>query len=252
MRGHCLADKWFVHSLIKLTEPHTLKRTTGAQLGYNAASGRVGQCKRKRTISKPFTRRNVLLQIGAVGGLAALYQADVGIGLIPATSLATPRASLDSLPSNQRHSVIILGSGLSGLTSTYELEPAAYNCTVITASHRVGGRILTIRRGDLADEMGHPQVCQFDHHPARYFNAGPAPIPAHHRLVHHYYKMLRVPLEAFVNENRQAWVHDHWRAAHTGDQVSYHPSWREGTLSSAHFALAQINERTPVEASANA
>lgn len=108
----------------------------------------------------------------------------------------------------RRRNVVILGAGLSGLATAYELERAGYACTIIEASHRVGGRNLTIRSGDIVDEMGNRQVCEFDDHPNLYFNAGPARIPAHHKILLHYCKTLDVPLEIFVNENRHAWVHD--------------------------------------------
>ena len=156
----------------------------------------------------PFTRRRFLAGVGAAGGSAALYQAAIGMGLIPAVSLAAPRSRLQPLAGERKRSVVILGAGISGLACAYELERAGYDCTLIEASHRVGGRVLTLRSGDRVDEMGHPQVCQFDDHPDLYFNAGPARIPAHHRLVHHYCRELGVALEVFINENRQAYVHD--------------------------------------------
>ena len=154
------------------------------------------------------SRRQFLTRIGAMGGSAALYQAALGLGLTPAAGLAASRANLDRLKDGQRRSVAILGAGVSGLACAYELERAGYDCTVIEASHRIGGRVLTIRAGDLVDEMGNPQICGFDDHPSLYFNAGPARIPAHHRLMHHYCKTLGVPLEVFVNENYHAWVQE--------------------------------------------
>ena len=157
---------------------------------------------------KPFTRRQFLARVGAAGGSAALYQAALSIGLIPAVSAAAPRAQLQPLPEGRRRSVVILGAGISGLVCAYELERAGYDCTIIEASHRIGGRVLTLRSGDRVDEMGHPQTCQFDDHPDLYFNAGPARLPAHHRLVHHYCRELGVALEVFINENRQAYVQD--------------------------------------------
>lgn len=156
----------------------------------------------------PVSRRRFLARVGAFGGSAAVYQAAIGLGLVPARSLAAPLAGLQRLRDGQRRSVVILGAGLSGLACAYELERAGYDCTLIEASHRIGGRVLTLRGGDLVDEMGNPQTCRFDDHPGLYFNAGPARIPAHHRLVHHYCKALGVPLEVFVNENYHAWVQD--------------------------------------------
>ncbi|MCZ6641139.1 MAG: flavin monoamine oxidase family protein [Gammaproteobacteria bacterium] len=154
-----------------------------------------------------FSRRTFLSWVGAAGGSSAVYQTSVALGLIPGVGVAAPMASLTAL-GPKRRKVAILGAGISGLACAYELERAGYDCTVIEASHRIGGRNLTVRRGDLIDEMGNKQICEFDDHPNLYFNAGPARIPAHHNLVLHYCKTLGVALEVFVNENRHAWVHD--------------------------------------------
>lgn len=153
------------------------------------------------------SRRAFLSRIGAAGGSAAVYQASIGLGLIPGVAETAPRASLAPLGARKR-SVVILGAGLSGLACAYELERAGYDCTVIEATGRIGGRNLTVRAGDVVDEMGHRQRCEFDDHPDLYMNAGPARIPAHHRLLLDYCNALGVELEVFVNDNRHAWVHD--------------------------------------------
>jgi monoamine oxidase len=51
-------------------------------------------------------------------------------------------------------------------------------------------------------------VCEFDDEPHLYFNAGPARIPADHQRLLGYCRELGVPLEIFVNENRNAWIQD--------------------------------------------
>lgn len=159
-------------------------------------------------VASPFTRRQFLNMVGAAGGSAAIYQASVALGLISSTAAAdTPRADLAPVGRNGR-SVVILGAGISGLVSAYELERAGYRVTILEASHRAGGRNMTVRRGDRIDEMGNPQVCEFDDHPNLYFNCGPARIPAHHHHVLQYCRELGVPLEVFVNVNYHAWVQD--------------------------------------------
>lgn len=158
-------------------------------------------------MSVPFSRRQFLNLVGAAGGSAAVYQASVALGLLPQGARAhTPRAELHRVSEGRR--VAILGAGLSGLVCAYELERAGYEVTVIEASRRIGGRNLTVRSGDVIDEMGNPQVCRFDEHPDLYMNCGPARIPAHHENLLHYCRELEVPLEVFVNVNYQAWVHD--------------------------------------------
>jgi monoamine oxidase len=104
--------------------------------------------------------------------------------------------------------VAVLGAGISGLTVAYELERAGHDVTVIEASHRAGGRILTLRHGDIVDEMGQQQVCNFDDDPELYFNAGPARIPGHHRRTMHYCKVLDVPLTVKANVSRNAYTHE--------------------------------------------
>ncbi len=104
--------------------------------------------------------------------------------------------------------MLILGAGISGLAAAYELSRKGYDVQVIEASHRAGGRNLTLRGGDLVDEAEYPQRCEFDRDPELYFNAGPARIPGHHTTLLGYCKELGVPLAPFVNENRNAWVQD--------------------------------------------
>jgi monoamine oxidase len=160
------------------------------------------------TIDMPqaLTRRHFLQRLGAAGGSAAVLQAALALGLTPASVRAEPAAL--RLPPGEGRSVVLLGGGLASLMACLELEHAGFACTILEASHRVGGRNLTLRAGDLVDEMGYPGRCDFDDDPHLYFNAGPARIPAHHRLVLHYCRRLGVELEPFVNVDYNAWVHD--------------------------------------------
>ena len=152
-----------------------------------------------------FTRRQFLNAVGSVGGSAAVYQSALAIGLMPAST--TPSSTLNPIKNNSQK-VVILGAGLAGLTCAYELERAGYSCIVLEASHRIGGRVLTIRGGDTVDEMGHQQKCEFDDDKDLFFNAGPSRVPIHHHLLMHYLRRFQVQLEVFTNDNRNAWVHD--------------------------------------------
>lgn len=152
------------------------------------------------------TRRHFLNLVGAAGGSTAVYQTSLAMGLMQDTG---GRAEIDLKRANpDAKSVVILGAGISGLTVAYELQKAGYECTILEASHRAGGRNLTLRHGDKIDEMGYTQVCNFDDDPEMYFNAGPARIPGHHRRAMHYLKELELPLLIKANVNRIAWVHD--------------------------------------------
>ena len=151
------------------------------------------------------TRRDFLRAAGALGGSTAVYRAAMGIGLMPVAA----RAARPVLTANgASKKVLILGAGISGLTAAYELQRRGYEVQVLEASFRAGGRNLTLRGGDRIDEIGYPQVCQFDRDPDLFFNAGPARIPGHHQNLLEYCKELDVPLAPFINDNRNAWVQD--------------------------------------------
>ncbi|MEO7365931.1 MAG: FAD-dependent oxidoreductase [Sphingomicrobium sp.] len=148
------------------------------------------------------TRRNVLTQLGAVGGASAVFLGMEALGL----TAATPAGAEDfKLPkqSGQGRSVVVLGGGIAGLVAAYELQRAGYRVTVLEARDRIGGRVWTIRGGDRLRQIGRPdQIAAFD--PGLYFNAGAARIPTSHRLILDYARRFGVPMEVFVNSNRGA------------------------------------------------
>ena len=108
------------------------------------------------------TRRMLLGSMARIGGAGAVYETlAVWDFLRPPPALA---AGLE-LPkdSGKGKSVAILGAGVAGLCAAYELDRAGYDCVVLEASRRIGGRSLTLRRGDSFRELGNEaQVCQFD------------------------------------------------------------------------------------------
>jgi monoamine oxidase len=148
------------------------------------------------------TRRALLEQIGRVGGLGATYMAMETLGL----AIPTPAGAENfSLPhgSGAGRSVVILGAGIAGLVSAYELQRAGYRVTVLEARDRIGGRSWTIRGGDKIVQIGRPdQLATFAS--GQYFNSGPARIPSTHRLILSYARRFGVQLEPFINVNRNA------------------------------------------------
>src|SRR5439155_20375843 len=131
--------------------------------------------------SMALTRRRLLEQIGAVGGAGAAYLAMEAMGLAVPTPAQAENFTLPPASGTGR-SVVILGAGIAGLVSAYELKRAGYHVTVLEARDRIGGRSWTVRGGDRIVQTGRPdQHASFD--PGLYFNAGPARIPSTHRAI---------------------------------------------------------------------
>src|SRR5690242_4588601 len=143
------------------------------------------------------TRRSLLEHIGTVGGLGAAYMAMEALGLAIPTPAGAENFSLPAASGNGK-SVVILGAGIAGLVSAYELQRAGYRVTVLEARDRIGGRVWTIRGGDRIVQMGRPdQRADFDE--GLYFNAGAARIPSTHRGILGYARRFGVAMEIMVN-----------------------------------------------------
>lgn len=100
--------------------------------------------------------------------------------------------------------VVILGAGLAGMTAAYELDKLGYECTILEARERAGGRCWSVRRGSVGEEVGFGRhAAEFDE--GQYFNAGPSRIPHHHGLTLHYCKELKVPVQVYSNVNENAY-----------------------------------------------
>jgi len=108
---------------------------------------------------------------------------------------------------------IILGAGVAGLTTAYELlaQESGMQVTVLEAQNRTGGRCLSLRTGDTLTEdvdsdlfnskPGETQVVRFkrpvgDSEP--YLNAGPGRIPSSHKRLLSYLKKFGVEIEIYV------------------------------------------------------
>src|SRR5580704_15317758 len=147
------------------------------------------------------TRRDFLRRVAGAGGYRATYLTMQAMGLLGTAAVAEPL----QLEKGSAHGtkVVILGAGVAGLSAAYELGRAGYDCTILEARDRVGGRNWTIRRGTRLDmNDGSRQVCEFDEH--LYWNAGPARLPSHHQAVLGYCREIGVALEVEVNTSRGA------------------------------------------------
>jgi monoamine oxidase len=147
------------------------------------------------------TRRRFLLRVAAAGGAPLVYEAMTGLGLLAAPAQAP--FGLTGRVSGVR--VVILGAGLAGMTVAYELGKVGYDCRVLEARARSGGRVLTVRRGTVSEEDGSSQTAAFDD--GLYFNAGPMRISHHHRTTLGYCRELQVPVEVFVPDCESAYLY---------------------------------------------
>ena len=178
-------------------------------------------------------RREFLTSVGrAVGGAAMLRtMAAMGIGAATAacgsssasgggTNVSPPAPAPAPPPGMQSprpgdwdanvgvgKSVVILGAGIAGMTTAWEMTKLGYTCTVLEATARAGGRNRTIRGGDVVDETDSSQVCTFDVDPDLYFNPGPARIAHHHEFLLGYCREFGIALETFINDNHAALIH---------------------------------------------
>lgn len=104
-------------------------------------------------------------------------------------------------------SVVILGGGIAGMTACLEMQRLGYSCTIVEAQSAAGGRVKTLRAGDVVNETDSSQNCTFDVDDDLYFNAGPSRIAQHHEFLLGYCRDFGVALETFTNDNRGAWLH---------------------------------------------
>ena len=90
------------------------------------------------------TRRSFLTKVAQTGGYGAAFSTMQALGL-----LAQPEAKSLRLPTDlgKGKTVVILGAGIAGMVAAYELRKAGFECTLLEARDRPGGRNWTIRNG---------------------------------------------------------------------------------------------------------
>ncbi|MEB3342050.1 flavin monoamine oxidase family protein [Okeania sp.] len=156
-------------------------------------------------------RRTLFNLLSRAGGTTAVLMSLHAMGWRTTNAQTTNRPKLVA-KTGTGIKVIILGAGISGMTAAYELTKAGYECTLLEARNRAGGRCWTLRHNDIINEVhGQSQrleKCPFDNNKSLYFNVGPARIPHHHKNLLGYCKEFGVPLEVIVNENRAAYFQD--------------------------------------------
>ena len=141
------------------------------------------------------------MSAGQAGGYGAAFALMQGMNLIPAaTAVTAPDWPRDAGKGSR---VVILGAGIAGLTAAYEMGKAGFQCTILEARERPGGRNWTIRNGSrVTFTDGTEQTAAWQ--PDSYFNAGPGRIPSIHRNILNYCHELGVDLEVQVNTTRSS------------------------------------------------
>ena len=120
-------------------------------------------------------RREFLRRLLALGGAGAAQAALPALAATP-----DPKRPL---------SIIVVGAGLAGLVSAFELEQRGHRVTVLEAdATHIGGRVRTMRFAD-----------------GRYGEAGAMRIPTRHDLTRRYLRQFGVPIRPFVHSNPRAW-----------------------------------------------
>ena len=145
--------------------------------------------------------------MGDAGGFGAAFVTMQTLGLMP---VAASDSSTPDLPSDAGKGVkvVVLGGGIAGLVAAYEMGRAGFQCTVLEARERPGGRVWTVRNGSAVEHTEGPRQTA-SYSADNYFNAGAARIPSIHRTILGYCKDLGVPLEVEINASRSSLlVHD--------------------------------------------
>lgn len=159
-----------------------------------------------------FTRRHFIQKVAALTGSG--YTAMVAMDMIP----AAPAQPLNLRGTVKGKKVIILGAGMAGLAAAYQLTRLGYECVILEARARAGGRVWTIRPGTKETEIdGQLQTCRFDE--GQFFNAGAMRIPHHHTSVIQYCRELGVPLENFNNINEGAYYYSEGKGPYSNKRI---------------------------------
>jgi hypothetical protein len=204
------------------------------------------------------TRRSFLRSVGVTGGAGALFATMGALGLAPTAAQAVPafrapRPSDFSLTGRKPRKVVILGGGIAGLTTAYELGKAGYDCTILEARGRTGGRNFTVRGGtEQTDLDGHTQKATFSD--GIYMNAGNVGRYFSFEFGYHQAMLMfqrgervqrTVPgrLRGQSGPGYQLLLQPAGRVYFAGDWLSHAVAWQHGAFVSARATVSALHQR---------
>jgi monoamine oxidase len=148
------------------------------------------------------SRRDFITRVGQAGGFSAAFLTMQTLGIVPLKAESSVAIQAPA-GSGKGIKVVILGGGISGLVAAYEMRKLGYDCTLLEARSRPGGRNWSVRGGDkIVFTDGFTQNCTFE--VGNYQNVGPARLPSIHRHILNYCRELGVALEVEVNTSRSS------------------------------------------------
>jgi monoamine oxidase len=148
------------------------------------------------------SRRDFLMRVGQAGGYSAAFTTMQSLGLMPMKGvMAQPIHA--AMGTGKGTKVVVLGAGIGGLVSAYELRKLGYDVTLLEARERPGGRNWTGRAGTKVEFVdGTVQTINWEE--GNYQNLGPARLPSTHLTMLGYARELGVPMEVEINTTRSS------------------------------------------------
>lgn len=142
------------------------------------------------------------MRVGQAGGYSAAFTTMQSLGLMPMKGvMAQPIHA--AMGTGKGTKVVVLGAGIGGLVSAYELRKLGYDVTLLEARERPGGRNWTGRAGTKVEFVdGTVQTINWEE--GNYQNLGPARLPSTHLTMLGYARELGVPMEVEINTTRSS------------------------------------------------
>lgn len=144
------------------------------------------------------------MRVGQAGGYGAAFATMQSLGM-------TPMKGEEAKPipaepgSGAGVKVVVLGGGIGGLVSAYELRKLGYDVTLLEARERPGGRNWSGRDGTKVEFVdGTTQTIAWEE--GNYQNLGPARLPSTHWTMLGYCRELGIPLEVEINTSRSTFL----------------------------------------------